>query len=70
LKGKRAGGLESLLEKNQGFWAAKCGEWKTKRAIPPRGLIASNHGWLVVEIKLTSLWLGGMYFVHNQLVIL
>jgi len=55
LRGKRVGRLELLLEYNLGFFIVKCGEWTTKRAKIPCGLIALTQGQLVVEIKRTKI---------------
>jgi hypothetical protein len=55
LRGKRVGRLELLLEYNLGFFIVKCGEWTTKRAKTPCGLIALAQGKLVVEIKRTKI---------------
>jgi hypothetical protein len=49
VEGKESWWIGIVVGVETRFWVVECGEWTTKRAKPPCGLIAPARGWLVVE---------------------
>jgi hypothetical protein len=47
--GEESWWIGTIVGVEPGFWDAKCGEWTTKRAKSPCGLIASARGWLLLR---------------------
>jgi hypothetical protein len=63
--GKRDWWIGTVVGVEPGFGVVECGEWTTKRARSPCGLIASARGWLVVE-KMNNKPMAGRFILRMQ----